>query len=337
MIIQLEDNISSVDFQKVINKSESYGFICNHITTNKCRYLIITGSGVCDIRELGVLKGVLDIHVVKSSAKLVSSEWKIKPTVVRVGSSYIGDQNFQLISGPCSFESTDQIEQITKLQSENNLQILRGGAFKPRTSPYSFRGLGIEGLKMAHQIAHPKGISIVSEVTQVSEIESMYPYVDMYQVGTRNAQNFQLLLELGKIDKPVLLKRGMSSTLEELLHAAEYMFSEGNEKIVLCERGIRTFESAYRNTLDINAIPVLKDKTHLPVVVDPSHGIGIRKYIQSISLAAVVAGADGIMVEVHPDPDKSVSDADQTLGFDQFLKLKRSIDKIKQLNVGNFC
>jgi 3-deoxy-7-phosphoheptulonate synthase len=328
MIIQLEQNIKEIDLSTLITKCEQFGFAPNIVKTHNQSYLVVTGKGNCDIRELGGLPGVLDIHVVKASAKLVSREWKTKRTVVKVGDALLGDGHFQLMAGPCSLESKEQIELITDLLAENKLQVLRGGAFKPRTSPYSFRGLGIEGLKMAYEIAHSKNISLVSEVTEASQIQAMYPFIDMYQVGTRNSQNFALLLELGKIDKPILLKRGMSGTLDELLQSAEYIFSEGNEQIVLCERGIRTYESAYRNTLDINAIPVLKDKTHLPVTIDPSHGIGIRKYVNQVALAGVVAGADGVLVEIHPNPDKSVSDADQTIGFDQFIELQKSIKKV---------
>jgi 3-deoxy-7-phosphoheptulonate synthase len=194
---------------------------------------------------------------------------------------------------------------------------MRGGVFKPRSSPYSFRGTGVDGLKMWYNLAKANGIKIISEVMQVSQIAEMYDYVDIFQVGARNTQNFNLLDELGKVDKAVMIKRGISGTIEELLYSAEYVFSAGNEKLILCERGIRTYETASRNTLDINAIPILKEKTHLPVVVDPSHGIGIREFVEPIAVAAVMAGADGIIYEMHEKPEEAASDAQQTLNFEE--------------------
>lgn len=202
---------------------------------------------------------------------------------------------------------------------------MRGGVFKPRSSPYSFKGLGIEGLKMFHSICQSYGIKIISEVMQSDQIEAMYPYVDIFQVGTRNAQNYNLLDAIGKTDKPVVLKRGFSGTLEELLLGAEYIFSNGNENIILCERGIRTFEKSYRNTIDINAIAYLKEKTHLPVIIDPSHGVGIRKLVGQIALAGIMAGADGINMEVHPEPEKALSDGAQSLHLEDAALLYQKI------------
>ncbi|HCX74874.1 MAG TPA: 3-deoxy-7-phosphoheptulonate synthase, partial [Algoriphagus sp.] len=204
---------------------------------------------------------------------------------------------------------------------ENGIRMMRGGVFKPRTSPYAFRGMGIDGLKLWHDIASEAGIKIVTEVMQTSQIEEMYPYVDIYQVGARNSQNFNLLDELGKVDKAVMIKRGISGTIEELLQSAEYVFSGGNEKLILCERGIRTYEKASRNTLDLNAIPILKAKSHLPVIVDPSHGIGIRSYVPQMALAGVMSGADGIIYESHEIPEKAYSDGQQTLDFAQSARL----------------
>ena len=212
--------------------------------------------------------------------------------------------------------------------AENGVKIMRGGVFKPRSSPYSFRGYGIDSLKMWHEHASKAGIKIITEVMQVSQIDEMLPYVDIFQVGARNSQNFNLLDELGKVDKPVMLKRGISGTIEELLQSAEYIFSNGNEKILLCERGIRSYETAYRNTMDINAIAILKDKSHLPVVADPSHGIGVRKYVDKIALASVAAGADAVIMEVHECPEKAFSDGQQTLDHQESAIL---IDKMKNL------
>jgi 3-deoxy-7-phosphoheptulonate synthase len=204
---------------------------------------------------------------------------------------------------------------------------MRGGVFKPRSSPYAFRGLGVEGLKMWHTLARKAGIKIISEVMQVSQIADMYDYVDIFQVGARNTQNFNLLDELGRVDKPVMIKRGISGTIEELLYSAEYVFAAGNEKLLLCERGIRTYEKASRNTMDVNAIPILKEKTHLPVVADPSHGIGIREFVEPIALAALMAGADGIIYETHQKPEQAASDGQQTLDFEESAKLIKKMRK----------
>ena len=206
---------------------------------------------------------------------------------------------------------------------------MRGGVYKPRSSPYSFRGLGMDGLKLWYSLAKENGIKIITEVMQVSQIEEMHDYVDVFQVGARNSQNFNLLDELGNIDKPVLIKRGMSGTIDELLQSAEYVFSKGNEKLMLCERGIRTYENAYRNTFDINAIPILKEKSHLPVIADPSHGIGLRKFVSPIALASLIAGADGVIVESHRCPQKAFSDGQQTLDFYQTKQLLEQIDQLK--------
>jgi len=217
---------------------------------------------------------------------------------------------------------------------KNGVRLMRGGVFKPRSSPYAFRGLGVEGLKMWHRLAREAGIKIISEVMQVSQIAEMVDYVDIFQVGARNTQNFNLLDELGKVDKPVMIKRGISGTIEELLSSAEYVFSGGNERLLLCERGIRTYERASRNTLDINAIPILKDKTHLPVVADPSHGIGLREYVEPVALAAVMAGADGIIYETHEKPEEAFSDGQQTLDFQESEELIGKMRKVYELREG---
>ena len=232
------------------------------------------------------------------------------------------------MAGPCSIEDESQVQLTIDHLIKNGVSIMRGGVFKPRSSPYAFRGLGIEGLKMWHTLARKAGIKIISEVMQVSQIAEMYDFVDVFQVGARNTQNFNLLDELGKVDKPIMIKRGISGTIEELLHSAEYVFSAGNEKLMLCERGIRTYERASRNTMDVNAIPILKEKTHLPVIADPSHGVGIREYVAPIALAAVIAGADGIIYETHQKPEEAASDGQQTLDFEESSRL---IDKLRKV------
>jgi len=271
---------------------------------------------------------VRDVHIVRDAYQLVSRQWKVKDTWLDLGDGvHIGRNNLSIMAGPCSIESEAQIEKTVAFLKAQNVRIMRGGVFKPRSSPYAFRGMGIEGLKLFYRECKKHGIKIISEVMQVSQIDEMYDYMDVFQVGARNSQNFNLLDALGNIDKPVLIKRGISGTLEELLSSAEYIFSNGNEKIILCERGIRTYEKMYRNTLDLNAVPILKEKSHLPVVVDPSHGIGVRDFVEPLALAAVMAGADGILVEIHETPEKAASDAQQTLSFSEaeilFDKLRK--------------
>jgi 3-deoxy-7-phosphoheptulonate synthase len=289
-------------------------------------YLIGTGKAEFDIRQLGHMPGIKDLHRVSDDYKLVSRKWKVNPSVVDLGDGIqIRQGNFALMAGPCSIENETQIEKTIEHLKANDIRIMRGGVFKPRSSPYSFRGLGIEGLKLFYNMCRENGIKIITEVMQVSQIEPMIDYVDIFQVGARNTQNFNLLDELGKVDKPVMIKRGISGTVDELLYSAEYVFSGGNEKLILCERGIRTYETASRNTLDLNAVPILKDKTHLPVIVDPSHGIGIRDYIEPLALAAVMAGADGIIYETHEKPEEAASDGAQTLNFTESARMVQKL------------
>lgn len=332
MIIRLEKNISPIQIQQIISKLGEFGCVPVKVNTQFNRYLICTSLQEFDLRLIGCLEGVADIHRVNEAYKLVSKKWKVGYSAVTVDKDVIiGDNNFNIMAGPCSIESEEQVISIVNHLKDNNIKIMRGGVFKPRSSPYTFRGLGIEGLKMFHEICKKNNIKIISEVMQVSQIDEMYPYVDIFQVGARNSQNFNLLDALGKVDKPVLIKRGISGTIDELLQSAEYVFSNGNEKIILCERGIRTFENAYRNTFDVNAIALLKQKTHLPVIADPSHGIGIRALVPQIALAATVAGADGIIYELHPLPEKASSDGQQTLNFSESSLLIDKINKIKTL------
>jgi 3-deoxy-7-phosphoheptulonate synthase len=329
MIIQCTENIQADEFESLREALKTFGLKVTDVTTQIGKYLIALGSYDIDIRLIGGLKGVRDVHRVSDSYKLVSRKWKVSPTVIDLGDGVkIGDGGFAMMMGPCSFEGPEQVSGIADFLDKNDIRIMRGGAFKPRTSPYAFRGLGFEGLKMVSEICRPLGIKLTTEVMDASQIEGMYPYIDVYQVGTRNAQNFNLLDALGKVDKPVLLKRGMSGTIEELLQAAEYIFMGGNERILLCERGIRTYEKAYRNTFDINAIPILKEKSHLPVIADPSHGMGIRRHISPLALATVAAGADGAIIEIHQTPEKAASDGQQTLNF---AETKMLIDKIRAM------
>ena len=329
MIIQFENNIKESDRTNILNKIAEINYKTTVVKTQVGEYLVGTGKKEFDIRSFGNMPGIADIHMVSDDFQLVSRKWKINPTVINLnGNLSIGEGHFAVMAGPCSIENEQQIRLTIEHLKSQGIRIMRGGVYKPRSSPYSFRGLGIDGLKLWHQIAKENDMHIVTEVMQVSQIAEMYDYVDIFQVGARNTQNFNLLDELGKVDKPVLLKRGISGTIEELLSSAEYIFSGGNEALILCERGIRTYETASRNTLDLNAIPILKEKTHLPVVVDPSHGIGIRSHVEPMALAAIMAGADGIIYETHQKPEEAFSDGQQTLDFDESKRLNDRMKKV---------
>lgn len=332
MIIQLREDIERATEDSVFDKVRSLGYTITNVKTNQKRYLVCTGSKAFDIRSVGNLEGVTDVHYVSDVNQLVSREWKVGSTVIDLGDDIrIGGDDLTIMAGPCSIESEEQIEKTAAFLVKNNVHIMRGGVYKPRSSPYAFRGLGLDGLRMFHSICSRFGIRIVTEVMQADQIDAMLPYVDIFQVGARNAQNFTLLDALGKCGKTVLLKRGISGTVEELLSSAEYIFSGGNEKIILCERGIRTFERASRNTLDLNAVPILKSRSHLPVIVDPSHGIGIREHVEDMALAGVMTGADGIIAEIHEQPEKAFSDGQQTLNFGEAEQLFTNLRLTYQL------
>jgi 3-deoxy-7-phosphoheptulonate synthase len=332
MIIQLKPAIAPGEKEAIVSKIKSLDYKTTEVVTQLGTYLVAIGKKDFDIRQLGQLNGISDIHRVSDDYKLVSRKWKVGHSHVDLGDGVIiGSGSLSIMAGPCSIENEQQVQKTIDHLVANGVRIMRGGVFKPRSSPYAFRGLGIPGLKMWHQLARKAGIKIISEVMQVSQIEEMHDYVDVFQVGARNTQNFNLLDELGKVDKAVMIKRGISGTLEELLYSAEYVFSAGNEKLILCERGIRTYERASRNTLDVNAIPILKEKTHLPVVADPSHGIGIRDFVEPVALASVMAGADGIIYETHQEPEKAASDGQQTLDFAESAKLVERLKKTFEL------
>jgi 3-deoxy-7-phosphoheptulonate synthase len=332
MIIQLKPSVSRQEKESIDKAITELGYKTTEVKTQLGEYVIGIGKKDYDIRQVGRLSGIADIHRVSDDYKLVSRKWKVKRTIIDLGDGVeIGNGSLSVMAGPCSIESEEQIETTIAHLIENKVSIMRGGVFKPRSSPYAFRGLGAEGLKLWATMARAAGIKIISEVMQVSQIAEMYDYVDVFQVGARNTQNFNLLDELGHIDKPVMIKRGISGTLEELLSSAEYVFSGGNEKLILCERGIRTYEKASRNTMDVNAIPILKEKTHLPVVADPSHGVGLRQYVEPIALASIMAGADGIIYETHQQPEKAFSDGQQTLDFNESQCLVERAHKVFEL------
>lgn len=329
MIIQFEQEIEERQKDAIINRVTGLKYKPTEVKTQKGNYLIGIGKKDFDIRGLGSMAGIKDIHIVSDDYKLVSKKWKVNPTQIDLGDGVvIKDGGFQIMAGPCSIEGEEQIKKTIAHLKANGVRIMRGGVFKPRSSPYAFRGMGIDGLKTWYELAKEAGMKIVTEVMQVSQIKEMDSYVDIYQVGARNTQNFNLLDELGKsTDKPVMIKRGISGTIDELLYSAEYVFSAGNERLLLCERGIRTYEKATRNTMDLNAIAVLKEKTHLPVIADPSHGIGIRHHVEPIALASIMAGADGVIYETHEKPEEAYSDGQQTLNFPESDKLIDRMNK----------
>lgn len=337
MVIQLKPHATKADLKRIEAVLQQHGWKGMPVTTQYRRYVVAIGTRPLDLRRIGHLPGIEDVFRVTDNFKLVSRKWRIEETCIDLGDGVrIGAGHFGIMAGPCSIESETQVAETIAHLRRHGLRIMRGGVYKPRSSPYSFRGLGIEGLKMWHAQAAAAGIKIITEVMMPAQIEQMYPYVDIFQVGARNAQNFNLLDALGQVDKPVLLKRGISGTIEELLQSAEYIFSGGNERILLCERGIRSYEPAYRNCFDINAIAILKSRTHLPIIADPSHGIGIRQHVPRVALGALMAGADGVMVEVHRCPEQAYSDSQQTLDFKEatllFRKLRRACDLLQELD-----
>ena len=272
-----------------------------------------------DMGSVTLMPGVREVVLVTSPYKLASREFHPEDTVVRVGETcLVGGMEVAVMAGPCAVEGEEQIAAGARAAAAGGAQILRGGAYKPRSSPYAYQGLGLEGLKLMRQAADRHGLAVVTEVMTIELIDTVAQYADLLQVGARNMQNYPLLTALGKAGKPVLLKRGMSATIQEWLMSAEYILSEGNPDVILCERGIRTFETATRNTLDLSAIPVIKHLSHLPIIADPSHGVGTRRFVAPMARAAVAAGADGIMVEIHPNPDKAMSDGPQSLTLEEF-------------------
>ena len=319
----MQEIASEEQIQQVIERLVNMGFEVHRSTGARQTVLGAVGSRhEFDIRDIEVLPGVGEVHRVSSPYKLVARSWRPEGTLVRFANGVsIGGDEVVIMAGPCSIESRQQIFAIAETVSKSGGKFLRGGAFKPRSSPYSFQGMGEDALKLMRESADKFGLLVVSEVMEISQIPLMLPYVDMLQVGARNMQNFNLLRELGKVRKPVLLKRGIAATIEELLLSAEYLMAGGNYEVILCERGIRTFETYTRNTMDISAIPIVKNLSHLPMVADPSHGTGRRDKVPPMGRAAIAAGADGLLVEVHNCPDKALSDGAQSLYPEQFVKL----------------
>jgi 3-deoxy-7-phosphoheptulonate synthase len=322
----MKPHATQADFDAVVEKVRALGLTPHPISGTERRVVAVVGNtGTVDPDDFAMLPGVAEALRVSQPFKLVSREVKEEGTVIDVDGVLVGGRAITVMAGPCSVESRDQILETARAVKTAGASILRGGAWKPRTSPYEFQGLREEGLKLLALAREETGLKIVTEVMSTDTVPVVAEYADILQVGARNMQNYPLLERLGQIRKPVMLKRALSGTIKEWLMAAEYIVSKGNPNVMLCERGIRTFETATRNTLDINAIPVLKSLTHLPVIVDPSHGIGIRKHVAAIARAGVAAGADGIMVEVHPNPEKALSDGHQSLSFPEFDALMREV------------
>jgi len=329
MLIVMKPNATEEQIQAAILFIENKGFDA-HISRGSVHTVIgaVGGEKPIDPRNIELLDGVQEIIRITSSYKLASRTFQPEDTVISIKDITIGGEDLAIIAGPCTIESLEQIEITCEQLHKSGVKIIRGGAFKPRTSPYSFQGLGEEGLKIIRQVADRYGMLVTSEVMEISQIPLFLKYVDILQVGARNMQNFNLLKELGHINKPVMIKRGLSATIEEWLMSAEYVLSGGNRDVILCERGIRTFEKATRNTLDISAIPVVKKLSHLPIIVDPSHGTGLRDKVAPMSRAAIAAGADGVMIEVHHDPDNALCDGAQSLYPEQYDKLAKELSVI---------
>jgi len=322
MIIVMQQGATEPQIQRVIDGLVEMGFDVHRSTG--VIHTVLGGVGGKEEVDLGifeVMEGVKEAHRIVSPYKLASRSFRPAGTVVRIGDVDVGGERVVIMAGPCSVESRDQIERSAEAVARLGAQVIRAGAFKPRSSPYAFQGLGEEGLRMLREAADRHGLLVVSEVMDLTQVPLVAQYADILQVGARNMQSFTLLRELGRLRKPVLLKRGISATIEELLLSAEYILAGGNYDVILCERGIRTFETYTRNTMDISAIPVVKKLSHLPIIADPSHGTGRRDKVAPMARAAVAAGADGLLIEVHPDPDHALSDGAQSLRFAQFEEL----------------
>lgn len=329
MIIVMKPGATKAQFNHVVDKIKEYGFQPHPIVGTERTVIGCIGDerGKTQLQSLEVAPGVESVMPILKPFKLASREMRKEKTLVKVGKNVIGSSQFVVMAGPCSVETREQILKSAEIVKAAGAQMLRGGAFKPRTSPYSFQGLEEEGLRLLAEAREKTGLPFITEVITPTDVSLVTEYADMLQIGARNMQNFALLKEVGKIHKPVLLKRGMSSTLKELLMSAEYIMSQGNYNVVLCERGIRTFEDYTRNTCDLSAVPALKEMSHLPVIVDPSHGTGVRSLITPLSKAAVAVGADGLIIEVHPKPEEAYSDGAQSLMPKQFEKLMEEVRK----------
>lgn len=332
MIIVMKPQARPEAIQKVKSIIEANGLDA-HISTGKEVTIIGVVGDKTKLMDqnLEIFEGVEKIVPVTESYKLANKKFHPEPTKIKVGNVTIGDSTIVIMSGPCAIESREQLLTTAHAIKKAGAHILRGGAYKPRTSPYAFQGLEEEGLTFMKEAREETGLPVICEVTSLNAIEAAVKYVDMLQIGARNMQNFYLLKEAGKTGLPVLLKRGLSATIDEWLNASEYIIAEGNPNVVLCERGIRTFETATRNTLDLSAVTVIKEKSHLPIIVDPSHATGVRAYVKPLAMGAIATGADGLMIETHPNPSCALSDGPQSLTFEQFEELTNGLRPIAQI------
>jgi 3-deoxy-7-phosphoheptulonate synthase len=329
MVVILKNNATETEIDVVKKHLEDYGFQI-HESRGEVK-TIIGAIGVkpgFDVRKIKILDGVADVYRVTVPFKMASRNFKEDNTIIKIGDVEIGSNEIILMAGPCSIESEDQIFRLAKVVAESGSKILRGGAFKPRSSPYSFQGMGEEGLKIMRAAADEYGLLMVTEVMQISQIDLIEKYTDIFQIGARNMQNFGLLKELGKSSKSIMLKRGLAATIEEWLMSAEYILSNGNADVMLCERGIRTFETYTRNTFDLSAIPVVHERSHLPIVADPSHATGYRSQVAPMARAAVAAGADSLIIEIHDKPEEALSDGPQALLPQDYLTLVQELKVI---------
>jgi 3-deoxy-7-phosphoheptulonate synthase len=329
MVIVMKPNATEEEIKHIEALLKKLG-LGVHISVGTERTIIgiIGDKRVLADTPLELMPGVDRLVPIVESFKLAGKTFKPEPTIIRIKDVAIGGKKLVIMAGPCAVENYEQIMKTAQFLKSVGVQFLRGGAYKPRTSPYSFQGLEEEGYRLLAQAAKETGLLVVSEVVSITSLEQAAKYVDVFQIGARNMQNFQLLREVGRMKIPVVLKRGLASTIEEWLNAAEYIMNEGNYNIILCERGIRTFETYTRNTLDLSAIPIIKDISHLPIIVDPSHGTGKWKLVSPMSRASIAAGADGLMIEVHPDPKSALSDGPQSLNFEAFDLLVKEIAKV---------
>ncbi len=331
MIVIMKPNATKEDIQTVVSRAESLGVQTHTIFGENRTVVALVGDLTRVSREtFNAMDSVAETMRIQEPYKLSSRSARPHDTIIEVGTVRIGGPEIVIMAGPCSVEGREQIIEHAHAVKEAGGHILRGGAYKPRTSPYSFQGFGVKGLEYLAEAREATGLPIITEVMTVESLPAVAEYTDILQIGARNMQNYGLLQAVGKVDRPVMLKRGMSGTIEEWLMCAEYIVSNGNTNVMLCERGIRTYETATRNTFDLNAVPVVKQRSHLPVVADPSHGTGYREYVSAMSRASVAAGADALILEVHPDPDKALSDGRQSIDMKEFANLVISLRRIAE-------
>jgi 3-deoxy-7-phosphoheptulonate synthase len=329
MIVVMQHDATAEQVDRVVQQIENLKYKAHRSEGEATTIIGVIGPNAIEIKDSLVhMAGVSQIIPITKPFKLSGREWHPQDSIYRVGGVQVGGDTLFVMAGPCAVESREQLMSTARAVKESGAHFLRGGAFKPRTSPYTFQGMGVHGLKLLEEARTETGLPVVTEVMAASDVAAVADSADVLQIGARNMQNYNLLYEVGMVRKPVLLKRGLSSTIEEWLLAAEYILSRGNYQVILCERGIRTFETMTRNTLDLNAVPVIRELSHLPIVVDPSHGTGKWSWVEAMACAGVAAGADGLMIEVHPNPSEAYSDGPQSLKFDNFAKLMGSVRKV---------